>query len=281
MLNRSKIQPILQNDWVIGCFLLVIFLLANGYTYAWDDQHIEIPLLKSLIDPSLYHGDYYVTSLKKNFTSFLYPILAKLITIDQIPTTYLILYLISRYFLFYWMYKLWLVIAKEKGAAIICVLTIILLGRVEEFLYRTFSHQEFALAIVMAGFYYFYKERFLLAAVLLGVAANFHALYSLFPMLYLLTFLAWEHKKFGWRTFLKSGFLFAIFSTPFLIWTVQRYLTASSSAVDANWLALYKIACPQNFTFLEIPLPDMLHNFSTSIKATDNYFLLFFMYILN
>jgi hypothetical protein len=281
MLNNSKIQRLLQNDWVIGGFLLIIFLLSNGYTYAWDDQHVELPLLKSLIDPGLYHGDYYVTDLKQNFTSFLYPILARLITVDQIPTAYFILYLISRYFFFFWMYKLWLVIAKEKRGAFICVLTVILLGRVEEFLYRTFSHQEFAMAIVMAGFYYFYKERFYLAAVLLGIAANFHALYSLFPMLYMLTFLVWQHKKFGWKTFFQSGVIFTIFTSPFLIWTARRFLSATHPAADANWLALYQLACPQNFIFLEIPLQEVLHKFQTFVKATDAYFILLFMFILN
>ena len=40
------------------CFLL--FLSMTSYKFGWDDQHLEIPLLKSLIDPSLYQGDYYV-----------------------------------------------------------------------------------------------------------------------------------------------------------------------------------------------------------------------------
>ena len=278
---QSKSQRIFQTDWVLAGLLLIIFLLANGYTYAWDDQHVEIPLLKSLIDPSLYPNDYYVTSLKKNFTSVLYPILAKLITIDQIPTAYFILYLLSRYFFFYWMYKFWRLVAPKRRGAFLCVLTTMLLGRVEEFLYRTFSHQEFALAIVMAGFYFFYKERFFLAALLLGVAANFHALYSLFPMLYMLTFLLWEHKKFGWRTFFNSGIIFAAFTSPFLIWTTQKYLHAAPAHVDLNWMSLYLLACPQNFTFLEIPLQDMLHNFQKFVTATDSYFFLLLMFVFN
>jgi len=283
MSNRSKIQRLFQNDWIVAGFLFIVYLLANGYTYAWDDQHVEIPLLKSLIDPTLYPGDYYVTSLKQNFTSFLYPILARIITVKQIPAAYFILYLLSRYFFFYWMYKLWRVIAKEKRGAIVAVLTVILLGRVEEFLYRTFSHQEFVLAIVMAGFYYFYKERFFLAATLFGIAANFHALYSLFPMLFMLTYLLGERKKFGWGTFFKSGVIFTVFTSPFLIWTAQKYLHPAQSAPAAgtDWIPLYQLACPQNFTFLEIPLKEMMHNFQTFVKATDSYFVLLFMFILN
>jgi len=68
---QLKIQNNLQSPWCIALILLAVFLIVSGYHYGWDDQHLEIPLLKHLIDDSLYQGDYYVESLKKNFTSFL------------------------------------------------------------------------------------------------------------------------------------------------------------------------------------------------------------------
>ena len=159
---NAKLKAILSWDWVIGLILLGIFLATNGYTYGWDDQHLEIPLLKSLIDPQLYPGDYYVASLKKNFISVFYVLLAKFITVDQVPAAYLVLYLISRYFFFFWSYKLWKLLTKEKLTAFLVAVSLILIGRVEEFLYRTFSHQEFALAIIMGGIYFFFQGRFLL-----------------------------------------------------------------------------------------------------------------------
>ena len=67
---KVKIQTLLQNEWFIAGCLLIIFLAANGYHYGWDDQHLEIPLLKSLIDNTLYQGDYYVESLKKKIYQF-------------------------------------------------------------------------------------------------------------------------------------------------------------------------------------------------------------------
>lgn len=152
-----QLKRILKNDWLISFSIFLIFLATNGYTYGWDDQHLEIPLLKSLIDPNLYVGDYYVQTLKANFTSFLFPLLAKVITVAQIPTAYFLLYLISRFFLFFYAYKLWKLISRNRFSAMLCVLSFILVFRVEEFLYRTFSHQEFALALIMAALYYFIK----------------------------------------------------------------------------------------------------------------------------
>lgn len=180
-----RLKKILTNDFFIGFLLLGVFLATNGYTYAWDDQHLEIPLLKRLIDPGLYSHDYYVDSLQKNFVSLFFILLAKFISVKQVPAAYLTLFLLSRFFFFFWVYKLWKFISGRVSIGIFCTLNLILLGRVDEFLYRTFSHQEFALAIIAAGIYYFYRERFILSAALLGLAANFHALYSLFPFLYL------------------------------------------------------------------------------------------------
>jgi len=104
---RKNIIRFLRSDWGAALVLLLVFLITRGYLYGWDDQHLEIPLLKSLVDNGLYQHDYYVQSLKQNFTSYFYPLLARLITIESIPIVYFLLFLISRYFLFFWTYKLW------------------------------------------------------------------------------------------------------------------------------------------------------------------------------
>ena len=70
----GALKKFFRSDVFLGLLLLGLFLLTNGYTYGWDDQHLEIPLLKKLIDPALYPNDYYVTALKTHFISFLYPV---------------------------------------------------------------------------------------------------------------------------------------------------------------------------------------------------------------
>jgi len=278
-----KLKNFLKKDWVIGLGLLLVFLATNGYIYAWDDQHLEIPLLKSLIDPQLYPGDYYVDALKKNFTSFLFPLLAKVITVEQVPATYFILYLFSRFFLFFYAYKLWKIIAKDRLTAALCVLSFILVFRVEEFLYRTFSHQEFALGIIMAGIYYFYKNRFGRAAILLGIAANFHALYAFFPFCYMALYLLWQKGEEPRRNLFKSIGLFVLLSLPFTIWTLQRFTqnVPADPAVFKNWINLYLIACPATFLFDSVPLPDMLHHFSIFLKGTQQFWPALILWVLN
>ena len=279
----TKLKNSLRHDWIVGLGLFFIFLTTNGYTYAWDDQHLEIPLLKSLIDPQLYHGDYYVDALKTNFTSFLFPLLAKVITVDQVPAAYFVLYLISRFFLFFYAYKLWKIVAKDRFNAALCVLSIILIFRVEEFLYRTFSHQEFALAIIMAGMYYFYKNRFIRAAVLFGVAANVHALYSLFPFCYLMLYLFWQRGEGRWKNFSRPLGAFILFSLPFIIWTLQRFMhnVPIDKTIFEHWITLYQIACPQTFLFQDQNFSEMFKSLNVFWKGTAQFWPVIGLFAVN
>jgi hypothetical protein len=270
----KPLQRLLVRDWFLALVILGIYLVTNRYIYGWDDQHLEIPLLKRLIDPGLYPGDYYVDGLQQNFTSYLYPILSKLITVDQVPAAYFILFLLSRYFFFYWSFKLWDLIGRKyfgnagsvspKFAAFCTVVASILIGRVEEFLYRTFSHQEFAFAIIFAAIYYFYKDRFMLAAFLFGMAANFHALYALFPMLYMSVYLLFFHPERRVEHFLKTGFMFVFACLPFLLWAIPKNLQLHGHLppeVTANWIEMYYLACPQNFPFGQMDVAQVMGNF--------------------
>jgi len=280
----KRLKEFFSNDLVIGLLLLIVFLLTNGYIYGWDDQHLEIPHLKSLIDSSLYPGDYYVQTLKKNFPSYFYHLLARVITIDQIPAVYFILYLFSRYFMFFWMYKLWHFISKDKFSAVVCVLSSILVLRVDEFLYRSFSHQEFSLGIVMMGIYFFYKERFILSALILGLVANFHAIYPLFIMIYMGAYLLLNVKKYGPGKFIKTCLMFGLAAFPFIYGIIKKNienLIPPDSGLLDHWMDLYYIACPQNFIFQEIRIENLFTDLNATFKITSKYFILIGLYLLN
>jgi len=255
-----NIIKLLKNQWIIALFLLAVFFATNGYIYGWDDQHIEIPLLKKLINPNLYPHDYYVNALKEGFMSYLYPLMAKVIPLNGIPAAYFILFVVCRYILLLFMYKIWLRITRQPTTAILCVLMIMVHGRVEEFLYRTFSHQEFSLAFIFAGLYLFFRNRFLASAVFLGLAANFHAIYSLFPMSYLGLYLLFQRQ---WRRLAESCAGFLIAALPFLLWAGKKYFLmhhAQPQPSPSEWIALYQLACPQNFLFLDSRLDALWTN---------------------
>ena len=269
---------VLSNDWFAALLFLAAYLCTNSYIFGWDDQHLEIPLLKHLIDPSLYKGDYYVQGLTGNFSSYLYPILAHTVKIGQIPAVYLILFLVSRYIMFYWVYRLWQLLSGDKFSAAMAVLMFFLMGRTEEFLYRTFSHQEFSYIFMFGGFYYFYRERFLLAAALFGLGANFHAIYCLFPMLYMLVYLTTSRK---WDGLLKTAVVFAVCASPFLLWQIPHSLAGHGPAVPiSEWMPLYLISCQQNFLFWTLPLKDALSNLGFVLIRLEPYLFLLALYAI-
>ena len=281
MAFKNKIKSYVRSDWLVSFLLFLVFLAVRGYKFGWDDQHLEIPHLKSLIDPTLYPGDYYVQSLKSNFVSYLYPLLSHLITIQQIPATYFVLYLTSRYFLLFWLYKLWLLISKERFSAFIAVIVFVFYGRVEGFLYRTFSHQELSLAIVAAGLYLFYKERFILAGAVLGLSANFHALYSFLPMTYLGFYLLFYWRRHGWTTFLKSIGAYLILASPIIVWVAKNHSILRAAPNDFSWIPVYKTVCPANFIFQGITFKYIFLNFKVWFLIMQKYLLLASLYFLN
>jgi len=277
-------MKLLRNEFFIAFLLLVAYLLTNSYIYGWDDQHLEIPILKHLIDPSLYKGDYYVESLTKYFTSWLYPVLAKFITIKQIPTAYLVLFLISRYFMFYWVYRLWLFISGSCFAAVSATLMFFLLGRTEEFLYRSFCHEEFSFMFMFAGLYFFYRERYLLAALIFGLGVDTHAIYNLFPMLYMSAFLLFCHPQ-RFKLIIQTSICFIITSLPFLLWQIPISLSREvAHPVPAQeWIPMYYLCCPQNFLFSDTLLKDVLGNIHVWWDKCAAYLLLtglFIFYLL-
>jgi hypothetical protein len=181
---------------------------------------------------------------------------------------------------------LWLHISKSPFKAICAVLTFILMVRVDEFLYRTFSHQEFALALIMAGIYYFFKERFILASLILGFAANIHGIYALFPMAFVMVYLLWDVRKLGFTTLIKSGLAFLLTALPFIILVVSNRLSASQTVQpgEGDWLSLYILACPQNFLFPAaplIPFEKLTESFKNFYYFTQDYIFLLAFFLLN
>lgn len=281
---KDKLKKFLTSEWSMAGMLLAIFFITHGYRFGWDDQHLELPLLKSLIDQDLYPHDYYVQSLKKNFTSCLYPLLAKLIRVEQIEAAYLVLFIAARYFLFFFIYKFWRQLTDKSWLAFFCSVTIIVLTRVQGFLYWTFSHNEFALPFIFAGLYYFYKERFLLSAAILGISSNFHALYSFFPFAYMSVFLLISFKRYGLKMLFKTTTAYFVFASPFIIWTLQKSMAAGlhldSPELD-QWLALYRKNAPEFFLFGARDIKILFSNFERILAVTNKELYFICLYLFN
>ena len=275
-------MKLFRNDFFIAFLLLLAYMTTNPYAYGWDDQHLEIPILKHLIDPALYQGDYYVESATKYFTSWLYPIMAKVITVKQVPAAYLFLFVISRYFMFYFVYRLWLLISGSYFTAFCTSLAFFLLGRTDEFLYRSFCHEEFSFIFMFAGLYAFYKDRYLLAAFIWGLGVNIHAIYNLFPMLYMLAFLLFCHPQ-RIKVIFQTGFIFVAAALPFLLWQIP--ISISRELVHpvpvSEWMPMYMLSCFQNLILAGTSLHDALTDIHKFWDSCSSYIILLSLYLFH
>ena len=273
---------LLRNNFFIALLLLLGYMYTSPYIYGWDDQHLEIPILKHLIDPTLYKGDYYVESATKYFTCWLYPVLAHFITVKQIPATYQILFLISRYVMFFFVYRLWLLISGSAFSAFCASFAFFIMGRTDEFLYRSFCHEEFSFMFMFAGIYLFYRERYVLAAFLFGLGVNTHAIYNLFPMLYMVAFLLFCHPK-RFKLIFQTGTVFVVASLPFLLWQIPISLSreVAHPVPASEWMPMYMLSCFQNFLFGSASLNDVLTNIHTWWSCTTPYLLLLGLYFFH
>ncbi len=274
----SAHRKVTYNEWIGAGILLGLFFLLRGYLFGWYDHHLEIPLLKRLIDPTLYPRDYYVQSLPEHFTTFFYLILSRFITIDQIQPVYFVLFLICRFFLFYWMLKIWDLLSKgNKAAAWAAVAFPTLFGFTPEFMYPDLSHQEFTMPFVFAGLYFFLAGRYFLSALILGIGTNFHALYCLFPMFYMCLFLFFEFKKKSFQTLSKVLLIYLSAASPFIIWSLSvRILSVMNTQPVGitNILRLYKNVIWNALIFEGHPLSYLTKNFLGWLFFARDYLLI-------
>lgn len=210
----------------------------------------------------------------------MYPLLAKLITVKQVPAAYLILFLTCRYFIFLTLYKLWKLLSGDRFTSVCAIFMFMVLGRTEELLYRTFSHQIAGECFMFVGIYLFYKERFMLSALVLGLAANIHGIYNLFPMIFMAVYLFLFHPQ-RWAMVLKTGLTFTAGCLPFLLWQIPRSIhdkLAGPAVPLSEWMPLYFKSCPQNFLFFDVPIQQAWANKAFFIERVEPYAFLMVLY---
>lgn len=262
-LKKHSFFSILSHPLFFALLITGIFYISHGYRYAMDDQLIEIPFLKMAIDPELYPRDDYVQTKHAHYLTFFYKSLGRIVLTEHIKPVYALLFFVSRLLMFFWMYKFWLLITKKRVLSLFCVLGFMVVLRSEMFLYRTFSHAEFALAPMFAGLYYFFKSRYRTASIILGVTMNIHLVFALFPMFYLVTYLLLKlrHK---FRVCLESIGLFTLFSLPVVIFYLRSKTGTSAGLGPEEFAEFFKLIrhyAPYFFFFGRLPLSEAFSSF--------------------
>jgi len=210
----------------------------TGYRFGDSNHGITVPILKRLMDATLYPGDVMVATAERFPTIFYRALGAVLPGTDWIPAAFFTLYIVAIAATLAGAYRIgrW---AGGPAAGVVTALFVVpvRVGLAGEALYRAaFSHSHLASALTIWAIVWFLEGRRLLPLLVLSLGAYNHALYSAYALVPMSLVVLWEWREAGTRRTLVRLSAAVIPLLPLGIWAVAR-----SSSMTAEWLALLRL----------------------------------------
>ncbi|NJL95092.1 MAG: hypothetical protein HC915_15930 [Anaerolineae bacterium] len=210
--------------------LLVGFGIQEGFVYAqvnnFSDQAVQLPILYSYADDTLFQGDILLDA-RENYMTFFYPVLGFLSR--YVPSNLLLLglYVASLGMTVTGMYYLaeHLFPGRHVGPIAVLLWTTWLPNPGGDFLHSSFpTHTTTAIGIQLVGLALALRQRHLLAAALIGFSANINAMTAVsFAMVWAFLLLR-ERELWSWRL-VRIPLMMGLMASPVMIW---RLVTSSA-----------------------------------------------------
>lgn len=221
--------------WVLLSLAAVVLI---GYRFGDSNHGITVPLLKKLIDPTLYAGDPLVAT-GESFPTLFYRLLAWILpSTDWVAPAFFGLYVLTMAATYAAVYR----IGRWAGGPVAGALTLLIafpvrIGLAGEALYRVaFSHSHTASALALWAIVWFLEGRRLLPILVLSLGAYNHALYSAYVLAPMLLVVLAEWRQTGTR---RSWLLLAAASLPWL--PLLAWGLMHSAPLSADWLTLLRL----------------------------------------
>ena len=240
----------------LATLIAIAGTIVTGYRFGDSNHGITIPILKRLMDASLYPGDVMVATAEKFPTIFYRALALVLPGPAAIPLAFFVLYLVSIAATLAGAYRIgrW---AGGPAAGALCLLFAIpvRIGLAGEALYRVaFSHSHLASALTIWAIVWFLEGRRALPLLLLALGAYNHLLYSVYVLVPMALVVSWE----GWETrdrrrTVKLLALAVVPLLPLVLWTLAR-----GAPMTPEWLDLLRLRSAHHSfpSFFGSDLPD-------------------------
>ena len=224
---------------------VLLFLIAalaatvlTGYRFGNSNHGITVPLLKRLMDPSLYPGDVMVATGDR-FPTFFYRLLAAVLpSSDSVAPAFFGLYVLALLATFAGVYRLGRFFGGT-GAGVLAVAFAlpVRIGLAGEALYRVaFSHSHLASALTIWAIVWFLEGRRRLPLLALSFGAYNHILYSAYALVPMTLVVLAEWKRVGRReTLIRLGAA-VVPLLPIVLWAL-----ATARPMTPEWLALLEL----------------------------------------
>ncbi len=240
----------------LAVLLAIAGTIVTGYRFGDSNHGVTIPILKRLMDRTLYPGDVMVATAEKFPTVFYHALAFVLPSTDSIPAAFFVLYVIAIAATLAGAYRIgrW---AGGPWAGLLCLLFAVpvRIGLAGEALYRVaFSHSHLASALTIWAIVWFLEGRRALPLLVLSLGAYNHLLYSVYVLVPMTLVVLWE----GWepRDRRRTGVLLAVAAVPLVplvIWTLSR-----GGPMTPEWLSLLRLRSAHHSfpSFFGNDLPD-------------------------
>lgn len=267
-------------NWYFAFVAAVLFLGMNGYFFNYGDQEEHLSLVYKMFDPALYPNDYFMVPNEQTFSvRFYYKWLVYGVSLLMGVEAACFLLTVTAITVSAWAVgKITLFFDDSKLSAFISPV-LLLLGcnqlcvgdnsfQDNELICSTLSIMFCAL-----GFLYYFKERYLTMAVLLGLGGLFQILAALL-LCGLLCALMVLHKKVSLKKAISCFIVFIVVASPMLGPIIYRqFIFTDHFDKNAYYIALYHIRNPNHYLPSYFPFMDYVKFFALMGIA------FFFMYL--
>ena len=183
-------------------FIILGSFIARGYTFPVGNHYTHVPQIKSMLNPELYTNDYYVREMLQFTPRYYYQYLVYFFSkvTGNISLTYLIYYLIS-FISFIWGLS---AISKfftpsKLSAAVLIFLSLTsytLIGYLKLFP-NTPIPATFAMSLTVWGFYFCFRQRWIIGYFFFGIASILQFLVGVLPGIMMIPIMLIEAIKYG------------------------------------------------------------------------------------
>src|SRR4030095_13032467 len=224
--------------WYLIVPISIFTIAITGYYFAEGDHAFYIPVIRRILDPSLYPGDYFFQQpLGKS--SLLWPIVAYLSKVFSLEWVFFIGYIAAIVGLFWAVYRLAFSLFGNRDIAWIALLLLCISRRQDDAIVTQetlFAIQPIAMPFCIMTLCFFVEERYILAAVFNALAFLLHPIAAMPVLLLLGLYLLFNIRYLGWKMVLKAFGAFLLITSPLLI------IAAVSKGDGVSGSDLFKIA---------------------------------------
>lgn len=232
--------------WPVPSALLLCLLAAlsltwlNGYAFGDSNQTVQVPLVKSYVQPELYSGDILLWT-RAGYATVVYPLIGHLLPdTDLLEPVFFVLFLLTQ------------TATLAAGAALaralfpllpaaVPVAVLLLMAPLpslaaERGFVTRFAHTDVAFAVLLWALYCWLRQRPMRAALLLGLAFNLHASYALHVLALLACDVLLRPRDWPRRTLFVSALLALAVALPTLAWAAL-----AAEPMSGEWLRLVRL----------------------------------------